>query len=276
MAFTLASKVALVTGAGRGIGRAIAEKLAGSGAAVMVNDLDPDPASATEAAIRDAGGRCTSLAGDVTHAKFPQQLVNATLEYFGGLDIIVNNAGYTWDGPIHKMSDEQFQAMLDIHIVAPFRILRAASTHIRESAKKEIAEGRRVMRKVVNITSIAGTDGNAGQVGYSSGKAGVIGLTRTLAKEWGRYNVNVNAVGFGLIQTRLTQPLTQEGASIEVQGRTIAVGVQPKVLDSVKALCPLGRAGTAEEAAGAVLFFCSPLSDYVTGEVLICGGGMHF
>src|SRR5581483_8307562 len=230
MAFTLASKVALVTGAGRGIGRAIAEKLAGSGAAVMVNDLDPDPASATEAAIRDAGGRCTSLAGDVTHAKFPQQLVNATLEYFGGLDIIVNTAGYTWDNVIQKTSDEQFQAMLDIHIVAPFRILRAASTHIRESAKKEIAEGRRVMRKVVNITSIAGTDGNAGQVGYSSGKAGVIGLTRTLAKEWGRYNVNVNAVGFGLIETRLVQALTAENSSIEMKGQQIRIGVQPSML----------------------------------------------
>jgi 3-oxoacyl-[acyl-carrier protein] reductase len=166
--------------------------------------------------------------------------------------------------------------MLGIHLVAPFRILRAASTYIREAAKREAAEGRRVMRKVVNITSIAGTDGNPGQAGYSSGKAGVIGLTKTMAKEWGRYNVNVNAVGFGLIETRLTQPLTQAGATIDVQGRQIAVGVQPKTLDALKAVCPLGRAGTPEEAAGAVLFFCSPLSDYVTAEVLICGGGMHF
>jgi len=276
MSFTLDSKVALVTGAGRGIGRAIAGRLAAAGAAVMINDLDAAPASETEAAVRQAGGRAAQLAGDVTAPDFPQKLVDATLAAFGGLDMIVNNAGYTWDNVIQKTSDEQYLAMLNIHLVAPFRILRAAAGHIRETAKREIAEGRRVMRKVVNITSIAGTDGNAGQAGYSSGKAGVIGLTKTMAKEWGRYNVNVNAVGFGLIETRLTQPLTKAGASIDVQGRQIAVGVQPAVLEAVKYLCPLGRAGTPEEAAGAVLFFCSPLSDYVTGEVLICGGGMHF
>ena len=272
----LDSKVALVTGAGRGIGRAIAAHLAASGAAVMINDLDSGPAAETEGAIRQSGGRAAYLAGDVTAPDFAQKLVDAALQSFGGLDIIVNNAGYTWDNVIQKTTDEQFQAMLDIHLVAPFRILRAASAHIRETAKREIAEGRRVMRKVVNITSIAGTDGNPGQAGYSSGKAGVIGLTKTMAKEWGRYNVNVNAVGFGLIETRLTQPLTQAGATIDVQDRQIAVGVQPKMLEALKAVCPLGRAGTPEEAAGAVLFFCSPLSDYVTGEVLICGGGMHF
>jgi 3-oxoacyl-[acyl-carrier protein] reductase len=271
----LESKVALVTGAGRGIGRAIAEKLASCGAAVMVNDLDAAPAGDTEAAIRAAGGRAASFAGSVTQPDFPQRLIDATLQQLGGLDIIVNNAGYTWDNVIQKTSDEQFQAMLDVHLVAPFRILRAAAAHIRERAKQEIAEGRRVMRKVVNITSIAGTDGNAGQAGYSSAKSGVNGLTKTMAKEWGRYNVTVNSVGFGLIETRLTQPLGPE-ASIDVEGRHIAVGVQPKALETIKSLCPLGRAGTTEEAAGAVLFFCSPLSDYVTGEVLICGGGMHF
>jgi 3-oxoacyl-[acyl-carrier protein] reductase len=276
MPFTLESKVALVTGAGRGIGRAIAARLAAAGAAVMINDLDAAPASESEAAIRASGARAAALAGDITAPDFPQKLVDATLQSFGGLDIIVNNAGYTWDNVIQKTTDEQYQAMLNIHLVAPFRVLRAASTHIRETAKRETAEGRRVMRKVVNITSIAGTDGNAGQAGYSSGKAGVIGLTKTMAKEWGRYNVNVNAVGFGLIETRLTQPLTQQGASIDVQGRKIAVGVQPAMLEALKAVCPLGRAGTPDEAAGAVLFFCSPLSDYVTGEVLICGGGMHF
>jgi 3-oxoacyl-[acyl-carrier protein] reductase len=276
MSFNLDSKVALVTGGGRGIGRAIAEKLAAAGAAVMINDLDSTPASEAEAAVRQSGGRATSMAGDVTAPDFPQKLVDTTIQKLGGLDIIVNNAGYTWDNVIQKTTDEQYLAMLGIHLVAPFRILRAASTHIREAAKRESAEGRRVMRKVVNITSIAGTDGNPGQAGYSSGKAGVIGLTKTMAKEWGRYNVNVNAVGFGLIETRLTQPLTQEGATIDVQGRQIAVGVQPKMLEALKALCPLGRAGTPQEAAGAVLFFCSPLSDYITGEVLICGGGMHF
>jgi 3-oxoacyl-[acyl-carrier protein] reductase len=276
MPFSLESKAALITGAGRGIGRAIAQKLAAAGAAVMINDLDPEPAAEAAEAITKSGGRALSLAGDVTAPDFPQKLVDATLTTFGGLDIIVNNAGYTWDNVIQKTSDEQYMAMLNIHLVAPFRILRAASTYLRETAKAEIAEGRRVMRKVVNITSIAGTDGNAGQAGYSSGKAGIIGLTKTMAKEWGRYNVNVNAVGFGMIETRLTQPLTQAGATIDVQGRQIAVGVQPKMLEAMKSVCPLGRAGTPEEAAGAVLFFCSPLSDYVTAEVLICGGGMHF
>ena len=276
MPFTLASKTALVTGAGRGIGRAIAETLAGYGAAVMINDLDAAPAAEAEGAIRESGGSAASLAGDVTEPAFPQRLVDATVERFGGLDIIVNNAGYTWDNVIQKTTDEQFLAMLNIHLVAPFRILRAASGWLRETAKNEAAEGRRVTRKVVNITSIAGTDGNPGQAGYSSGKAGVVGFTRTMAKEWGRYNVTVNAVGFGIIETRLTQPLSGEAASIDVQGRKIAVGVQPKVLEWVKQACPLGRMGTPEEAANAVLFFCSPLSDYVTGEVLICGGGLHF
>ncbi len=276
MAFTLQSRTALVTGAGRGIGRAIAQKLAEYGAAVMVNDLDAPPACETEGLIREHGGQAASFAGSVADRELPERLVAAAIDRFGSLDIIVNNAGYTWDNVIQKTSDEQFQAMLDIHLVAPFRILRAASGWIRETAKREAAEGRRVTRKVVNITSIAGTDGNAGQAGYSSGKAGVIGFTKTMAKEWGRYNVNVNAVGFGLIETRLTQPLTQAGATIDVQGRQIAVGVQPKMLDALKTVCPLGRAGTPEEAAGAVLFFCSPLSDYITAEVLICGGGMHF
>jgi 3-oxoacyl-[acyl-carrier protein] reductase len=274
--FTLKSKVALVTGSGRGIGRAIARQLAAAGAQVMINDLDRSPAAEACAVIQGEGGVAQSLAGDITEPDVPQRLVDATLAAFGGLDIIVNNAGYTWDNVIQKTTDEQFAAMLNVHLMAPFRLLRAASTHIRDTAKKEAAEGRRVMRKVVNITSIAGTDGNPGQAGYSSGKAGIIGLTKTMAKEWGRYNVNVNAVGFGLIETRLTQPLTGAGATIEVEGRHIAVGVQPKVLESVKAVCPLGRAGTPDEAASAVLFFCSPLSDYVTGEVLICGGGLHF
>src|SRR5882672_10244801 len=261
--FTLEGKTALVTGAGRGIGRAVARKLAECGASVMLTDIDEAP---LKEAAADAGERTAQMAGDLTSPEFPQKLVDATLARFGSLDIIVNNAGYIWDNVIQKMSDEQFQAMLDIHLVAPFRILRAASNYIREAAKQETQQGIRVMRKVVNITSIAGTDGNPGQAGYSSGKSGVIGLTRTMAKEWGRYNVNVNCVGFGLIETRLTKPLAGAAASIEVKGHQIAVGVQPKVLESVKAVCPLGRAGTVAEAAAPVLFFCSPLSDYVTAE----------
>src|SRR4051794_37195211 len=191
--------------------------LASAGASVVVNDLDEAAAAETAAIICNAGHRASALAGDVTDSAFPDELVKHAVDNFGCIDIIVNNAGYTWDSVIQKTTDEQFQAMLDIHLTAPFRILRAASNYIRNAAKVEIGEGRRVMRKVVNITSIAGTDGNAGQAGYSSGKAGVIGLTKTMAKVWGRYNVNVNAVGFGLIQTRLIQPISEAGASINIK-----------------------------------------------------------
>jgi 3-oxoacyl-[acyl-carrier protein] reductase len=275
MPFTLEGKTALVTGAGRGIGRAIAKRLVAAGARVMVNDLDEALLVESEAELAQPD-RVRHITADLTDPKTPDLIVQATIEEFDAIDIIVNNAGYSWDNVIQKTTDEQFQAMLDIHLVVPFRLLRAASTYIREAAKKEIAASQRVMRKVVNITSIAGTDGNPGQVGYSAGKAGIIGLTKTLAKEWGRYNVNVNAVGFGLIGTRLVQPLTDGAAGMEMHGHHIRLGVQPSLLDSVKNACPLGRLGTPEEAAGAVLFFCSPLSDYVTGEVLICGGGLHF
>jgi 3-oxoacyl-[acyl-carrier protein] reductase len=275
MPFTLEGRTALVTGAGRGIGRAIAKRLIGVGARVMINDLDENMLLESEAELASPH-RVSHITGDLTDPAIPELIVQATLAEFDSIDIIVNNAGYSWDNVIQKTSDEQFQAMLDIHLLTPFRILRAASEFIRETAKKEIAASKRVMRKVVNITSISGTDGNPGQISYSAGKAGVIGLTKTLAKEWGRYNVNVNAVGFGLIGTRLVQPLTGEGAKMEMHGHEIRLGVQPSLLDSIKSACPLGRLGTPEEAAGAVLFFCSPLSDYVTGEVLICGGGLHF
>jgi 3-oxoacyl-[acyl-carrier protein] reductase len=237
----------------------------------MINDLDPAPCAEASAAIPGS----TALAGDMTDPEFPAELVNATLDRFGAIDIIVNNAGYTWDNVIQKTTDEQFLAMLDIHLVAPFRLLRAASAWLRETAKREKEEGKRVMRKVVNITSIAATDGGPGQAGYGSGKAGVIGLTRVLSKEWGRYNVNVNCVGFGLIETRLIQPLSPE-SNIEMKGRSIQIGVQPKVMDALVAQSPLGRRGSVEEAAGPVLFFCSPLADYITGEVLIVSGGIHF
>lgn len=242
----------------------------------MVNDLDGSALDETRHTLRSAGHGVERLVGDLVQPSFPERLIEATLSAFGSVDIVVNNAGYSWDNVIQKTTDEQFQAMLEIHLMVPFRILRAASNYIREAAKKESAAGIRVMRKVVNITSIAGTDGNAGQAGYGSGKAGVIGLTKTMAKEWGRYNVNVNAVGFGLIETRLVQPITGGQSEIEMKGHKIQIGVQQTMLDSIKKSCPLGRLGTPEEAAGAVLFFCSPLSDYVTGEVLICGGGFHF
>ncbi len=272
MAFSLNGKTALVTGSGRGIGRAIAIQLAAAGASVMLNDIDREPLLETGSTIDAAGGAAKAMPGDLTAPDFPQKLVDATVAGFGSIDIIVNNAGYTWDNVIQKMTDEQFQAMLDIHLVAPFRVLRAASGWIREAAKKEIAQGRRVMRKVVNISSVSGIDGNAGQAGYGAGKAGINGITKVIAKEWGRYNVNVNSVGFGFIETRLVQPL-DAGDSIEMKGKKIPIGVQPAMREAVKVMCPLGRFGSVEEAAGPVLFFCSPLSDYVSGEVLVVSGG---
>jgi 3-oxoacyl-[acyl-carrier protein] reductase len=245
-----------------------------AGANVLACDLDQQALQETQASARNPE-RVALICADLMEPAVPQQIVDAALEAFRSIDIIVNCAGFSWDSVIQKTSDEQFQAMLNIHVVAPFRLLRAASDYLRATAKREIASGQRVMRKVVNITSISGTEGNPGQAGYAAGKSGVIGLTKTLAKEWGRYNINVNAVGFGLIQTRMTQPLTPEG-KINMAGKEIPIGVQPAMLDSIAEACPLGRIGTPEEAAGAVLFFCSPLSDYVTGEVLICSGGYHF
>ena len=277
MAFSLSGKTALVTGSGRGIGRAIAGKLAAAGAQVMLNDIDEAVLKETEKEFLGAGFKVATSSGDLMDPATPDKVVQSTLEKLGGLDIIVNNAGYSWDGVIQKTTDEQFQAMLTIHLVVPFRILRAAANHFRETAKKEIERGETVMRKVVNITSISGVLGNAGQAGYGAGKAGVVGLTKVLAKEWGRYNINVNAVGFGLINTRMVQPIGGgEQASFKMHGQDIKIGVQASVLEQVKEKCSLGRVGSPEEAAGAVLFMCSPLSDYVTGEVLIAGGGFHF
>jgi 3-oxoacyl-[acyl-carrier protein] reductase len=269
--FDLAGKTAIVTGSGRGIGLAISKGLIEAGARVMINDLD---AQVAEEAATALGMRFCP--GNMTDPAFPQQLVDETLSAYGGLDIVVNNAGYTWDNVIQKTSDEQYQAMLDIHMVAPFRLLRAVSGYLREQAKKEIAAGVKRMRKVVNISSVSGVYGNAGQIGYGSAKLGIHGITNVMAKEWSRYNVNVNSVAFGFIETRLTQPLGGEAAEIDIAGRRIAVGVQPAALESIRQSVPLGRLGTVEEAAGPVLFFCSPLSDYVSGELLVVSGGMRF
>lgn len=270
----LAGKVALVSGSGRGIGRSIALKLARHGAKVVVNDLDDEPGQAVAAEIKKAGGEAIAVNGSVTEQGFSERFVGAAMETFGGLDIIVNNAGYTWDATIQKMSDEQFQAMLDVHLVAPFRILRAAAEPIRVLAKQEAEAGREVFRKIVNISSIAGLYGNAGQASYSAAKASLIGLTRTLCKEWGRYKVNVNCVAFGLIGTRLTQAIETTQATIDVGGREIKVGIQPQLLSTFSKIIPLGRAGTPDEAADAVYLFCTPESNYISGQVVVCGGGL--
>jgi 3-oxoacyl-[acyl-carrier protein] reductase len=266
----LDGKAALVTGSARGIGRATAELLSSQGAQVLVNDLDGDIA---EQASREIGGETAVFAGDLTKPGVPDQLVAKAIDAFGKLDIIVNNAGYTVDEPIHKMSDEHFQAMLDIHVVVPFRIIRAAAPHLREPAKKEREEGREVFRKIVNVSSTSGTFGNAGQANYSAAKAAVVGLTKTVAKEWGQFKINVNAVAFGFIDTRLTQAKVDENV-MQKDGETIQLGIPEQMRQMAPMMIPLGRAASPEEAAGGIFFLCSPWSDYVHGQTLHVTGGM--
>ncbi|EHP42049.1 3-Oxoacyl-(acyl-carrier-protein) reductase [Cupriavidus basilensis OR16] len=272
MSKTLEGKVAIVTGSGRGIGRAVAFKLASQGARVVVNDLDKAPADEVVAEIRAAGGEAVAFAGNIVAPDFGTRIVKTAVDAFGSLDILVNNAGYTWDNVIQKMSDEQWDAIVDCHLKAPFNLLRAAQPVLRELSKAEAEAGKEVFRKVVNISSISGTQGNAGQVNYSAAKAGVMGMTKSLAKEWGRMKVNVNCVAFGFIPTRLTEATTEE-KTVSIEGRNIKVGVNPDRIAQASKEIAFGRPGTAEEAAGAVYMFCIPESNYVTGQTLICGGG---
>jgi len=266
----LDGKSAIVTGSARGIGRATAELLAAEGAQVLINDLDGDVA---EQAAGEVAGETAVFAGDLTRPGAPDQLVQTAIDSFGKIDIIVNNAGYTIDEPIHKMSDEHFQAMLDIHTVVPFRVIRAAAPHLREPAKKEREEGNEVFRKIVNVSSTSGTFGNAGQANYSAGKAGVVGLTKTLAKEWGQFKVNVNAVAFGFIDTRLTQAKVDEN-TMEIEGETIQLGIPEQMRQMAPMMIPLGRPASPEEAAGGIFFLCSPWSNYVHGQTLHVTGGI--
>jgi 3-oxoacyl-[acyl-carrier protein] reductase len=265
----LDGKAAIVTGSARGIGRATAELLAEQGARVVINDLDADVAEQTASEI---SGETTVFGGDLTKEGVPDQLIQKAVDEFGQIDIIVNNAGYTRDGVAHKMTDDQFQAMLDIHTVVPFRILRAAAPHLREPAKKEKEEGREVFRKVVNVTSISGTMGNAGQVNYSAGKAGVVGLTKTLAKEWGQFKINVNAVAFGFVETRLTAA-KESGNVMTKDGEEIQLGIPEQMRQMAAMIIPIGRPASPEEAAGPVFFLCSPWANYVHGQVLNVTGG---
>ncbi len=266
----LDGKSAIVTGSARGIGRATAELLVANGAQVLINDLDGDIA---KQAAEEIQGETAVFAGDLTKSGVPDQLVQSAVDAFGKIDIIVNNAGYTLDAPIHKMSDEQFQAMLDIHTIVPFRVLRAAAPHLREPAKQEREEGKEVFRKVVNVSSTSGTFGNPGQANYSAAKAAVVGLTKTLAKEWGQFKINVNAVAFGFIDTRLTQAKVEDN-TMEKDGEKIQLGIPEQLRQMASVLIPLGRPATPEEAAGGIFFLCTPWSNYVHGQTLHITGGM--
>jgi 3-oxoacyl-[acyl-carrier protein] reductase len=266
----LEGKAAIVTGSARGIGRATAELLCAHGARVLVNDLDADLAAEAAAEI---DGDTAVFGGDLTQEGVCEALVEKAIEEFGQLDIVVNNAGYTWDGMAHKMSDEQFRAMLEIHTVVPFRVLRAAAPYLREPAKKELEEGREVFRKVVNVTSISGTQGNVGQVNYSAGKAGLVGITKTLAREWGPLKVNVNAVAFGFVETRLTASSDEGSETFTLGDFAIPLGIPERNRERASLVIPLGRGASPEEAAGAIFFLCSPWSNFVTGQVLTVNGG---
>jgi 3-oxoacyl-[acyl-carrier protein] reductase len=266
----LDGKAAIVTGSARGIGRATAELLCEQGAEVLINDLDGDVA---RQASEEIAGETAVYAGDLTKPGAADELVQAAIDAFGKIDIVVNNAGYTIDAPVHKMTDEHFQAMLDIHTVVPFRVIRAAAPHLREPAKKEREEGREVFRKIVNVSSTSGTFGNAGQANYSAGKAGVVGLTKTIAKEWGQFKVNVNAVAFGFIDTRLTQAKVDEN-TMEIGGEQVQLGIPEQMRQMASMLIPLGRPATPAEAAGGVFFLCTPWSNYVHGQTLHITGGL--
>lgn len=269
----LDDKVAIVTGSARGIGRATAELLIAQGAKVVINDLDADVAQQTASEL---GGETVVFAGDLTKGDAPEQLVKTAIDAWGKLDILVNNAGYTLDGALHKMSDDNWDRMIDIHLNVPFKVIRAASPHMREVAKAELASGEPQFRKIVNISSTSGVFGNAAQANYAAGKAGVVGLTKTLAKEWGMFKVNVNAVAFGFVETRLTASKGSEGTTgADVgDGKKVDLGMSDIVRQGATMMTPLGRGATPEEAAGGVFFMCSPYSNFVTGQTLLVSGGM--
>lgn len=270
----LQDKVAIVTGAGRGVGAATARRLANAGARVIVNDLDAAEAADSVAQISAAGGQAISCVGDVTAPDFPEQLIDTALENFSGIDIVVNNAGYIWNGAIANHSDEQWQAMIDVHATAPFRILRALAPWLRATSKREQAEhGAASVRKIINVSSVSGTTGAATQIAYSAGKAAVVGLTKTLAKEWGRYGATVNCVAFGHIDTRLTQSYSGEPPTISVGTRDYRVGLNEQQVAASERASPLGRSGRPEDGAGAIYLFCLPEADFITGEILTCSGG---
>jgi 3-oxoacyl-[acyl-carrier protein] reductase len=268
----LHDKVAKITGSGRGIGRAVALMFAREGARVVVSDIDAEPAEQTVADIKTAGGDALAYVGDVTAPDFAKGIVETAADNWGAVHVIVNNAGFTWDAMVHKMTEAQWDKILDLHLKAPFRIIQAAKPYFCDEAKQEKARGETVSRKIINISSIAGIGGNPGQANYSSAKAGLVGLTKTISKEWARYNVQCNCVAFGFIDTRLTQD-KEKGVMVKAETREIALGVSKKQRDMFIKMIPMGRPGTAEEAAGTILFFASPLSDYVSGQVLVVGGG---
>ena len=274
MTLKLKNKIALIIGSGRGIGRALAIKLASEGAKVVVNDLDPEPAEEVVSTIRNAGGVATAFIGNVASDDFADNFIAMAVDLYGTPDILVNNAGYTWDSMIHKASDEQFDAMYDIHLKAPFQLNRSFTRTIIPIAKEESEAGKEVFRKIINISSISGEYGNIGQVNYSSMKSALGGMTKTLSKELGRYKINVNCVAFGFIDTRLTEA-TDEKKTINVAGNIVGIGMPKNIHAGFQKMVPVGRSGTAEEAANGVYLFCTDESNYISGQTVVVGGGVR-
>ncbi|KAG1056828.1 hypothetical protein G6F43_001309 [Rhizopus delemar] len=263
----LVGEVAIITGSGQGIGKSCAEIFAREGALVVVTDIDAAKSDQVAADINAAGGKATSIPGDILDPAFPEKLIEETVKQFGKINHIVNNAGFTFDGMLHKITDKQWDLMLAVHNTAPFKIVRAAAKYLRQ---KDGAN-----KSIVNISSTSGLHGNVGQANYATAKAGVVGLTKTIAKEWGMFGVRCNTVAFGWVDTRLTRA-KESGASIEVEGQKVVLGIptgnkQSKV--NPFADIPLGRAGNADEVAGSVLTLCTPLTSYVTGHTLEVTGG---
>jgi 3-oxoacyl-[acyl-carrier protein] reductase len=270
-------QVALITGAGRGIGASTAKLFGRHGCAVVVNDLDASAAEDVRCAIAAAGGRASVCIGDVTADGFADRLVSHAIREFGQLNHVVNNAGFCWDSMVHKMSDEAWDSVLACHGRGPFRLLRAAAPHLRGPAKAELDAGLPLSpRSVINVTSTSGLHGNPGQANYAFAKAGLVGLTKTLAREWGPLGIRCNAVAFGLISTRLTGA-AGAGGSVKVGGHDVPQGLPQATLASFERgllhQVPLGRAGTADEAAGGIALLASPLASYITGHVLEVTGG---
>lgn len=272
----VADRVAIVTGGAQGIGRATARALLEAGARVCVADLDADKIK--ELAAEWGDDRVLPLAGDITEPDAARHLVRSTVECFGQVDILVNNAGYFWDSPLHRMTDEQFEAMLQIHTIVPFRLIREVLTKWRPLAKAEAENGVARYRKIVNVSSRAALRGLAGAANYATAKAGLLGLTYSAAKESGKLCINVNAVAFGPVSTRFGKP-TEAGTVIRSGGHEIPLGrvVKPDAKTTAPASGPRrstisGRAASPREAADTILYLCSPLADLVNGEVVQVNG----
>ncbi|KAF9112122.1 hypothetical protein BGX27_003935 [Mortierella sp. AM989] len=266
----LSGQVAIVTGAGQGIGGATALLFAKEGASVVVSDLDDAKGQAIAKQINETGGKAIVVSGDVTDLSFPERLIGETIKAYGKLNIIVNNAGFTFDAMLHKTTDKQYQLMLEVHNAAPFRIIRAAAPYMR------LKDGE--PRSIINVSSTSGLHGNVGQANYATAKAGVIGLTKTVAKEWGSFGVRCNTVAFGHIETRLTAA-KENGEALIIDGQKIALGIPmgpKKELPPPSVMfadTPLKRAGHVDEAAGSILLLASPFASFISGHTLEVTGG---